>query len=251
MTAHPNGRSPANEPANEAAQAKDRDSLKPDRSVNGQRRRGMSTTNGSMREKILRTAARLFMKYGYGGTSMADIGAAVKLTKGSLYHYFPGKSDILYEIYGGIVDEISIRVDRHDRGLPAEDRLRQLVRDVLEVIAEHPAELAVYLQESPHLATQLPRRQFNELRRGEDRFTKYVIDLVRLGVEQDRLRQVDPQLAALAVIGMVAWASRWYAYMEGADIERITDVFTDIALRGLGSEAVVKSLSEPGRATSA
>jgi len=210
----------------------------------------MATSDGSMRERILRTAARLFMKFGYGGTSMADIAGAVKLTKGSLYHYFPGKSDILYEIYGAIVDEISIRVDRHDRGVPAEDRLRLLVRDVLDVISEHPAELAVYLQESPHLATQLPRRQFNELRRGEERFTKYVIDLVQLGVDQGRLRPIDPQLAALAIIGMVAWASRWYAHLEGADIERITDVFTDIALRGLGSEAVVHSLAAIAPSTS-
>ncbi len=46
------------------------------------------------RQEILRTAARLFQQQGYDGTSMNDVAAALKLSKGGLYHHFQSKDEI-------------------------------------------------------------------------------------------------------------------------------------------------------------
>ena len=46
-------------------------------------------------EKILKTALRLFAKYGYHGTSMRDIAGELGLTKAALYRHFSGKEEIL------------------------------------------------------------------------------------------------------------------------------------------------------------
>lgn len=46
-------------------------------------------------EKILKTALRLFAKYGYHGTSMRDIAGELGLTKATLYRHFSGKEEIL------------------------------------------------------------------------------------------------------------------------------------------------------------
>ena len=43
------------------------------------------------RQEILRTAARLFQQQGYDATSMNDVAAALKLSKGGLYHHFQSK----------------------------------------------------------------------------------------------------------------------------------------------------------------
>ncbi len=50
------------------------------------------------RQEILRTAARLFQQRGYDATSMNDVAAALKLSKGGLYHHFQSKDEILYNI---------------------------------------------------------------------------------------------------------------------------------------------------------
>ena len=50
------------------------------------------------RQEILRTAARLFQQRGYDATSMNDVAAALKLSKGGLYHHFQSKDEILFEI---------------------------------------------------------------------------------------------------------------------------------------------------------
>ncbi len=50
------------------------------------------------RQDILRTAARLFQQRGYDATSMNDVAAALKLSKGGLYHHFQSKDEMLFQI---------------------------------------------------------------------------------------------------------------------------------------------------------
>jgi len=50
------------------------------------------------RERIVYTALRLFAQKGYGSTSVADILQAADVNAGSLYHFFPGKQDVLLAV---------------------------------------------------------------------------------------------------------------------------------------------------------
>ena len=56
------------------------------------------------RQEILRTAARLFQKRGYDATSMSDVAAALKLSKGGLYHHFQSKDEILFHLMDHAMD---------------------------------------------------------------------------------------------------------------------------------------------------
>jgi TetR/AcrR family transcriptional repressor of nem operon len=47
------------------------------------------------RTRILMAAMELFWEKGYGSTSVADILARSQVNSGSLYHFFPGKQDVL------------------------------------------------------------------------------------------------------------------------------------------------------------
>lgn len=54
------------------------------------------------------TAMELFWEKGYGSTSVADILSRSQVHSGSLYHYFPGKQDVLIgvlEFYRDGIDE--------------------------------------------------------------------------------------------------------------------------------------------------
>src|SRR5437879_12540606 len=62
------------------------------------------------RQEILRTAARLFQQRGYDATSMDDVAAALKLSKGGLYHHFQSKDEILFEIMNHAMDITEERV---------------------------------------------------------------------------------------------------------------------------------------------
>ncbi len=41
---------------------------------------------------------RLFWEKGYGSTSVADLLRSAAVNSGSLYHYFPGKQDVLVAV---------------------------------------------------------------------------------------------------------------------------------------------------------
>jgi TetR/AcrR family transcriptional regulator, transcriptional repressor for nem operon len=60
------------------------------------------------RTKIIMTAMELFWDKGYGSTSVADILSRSQIHSGSLYHFFPGKQDVLVgvlEFYRDNIDE--------------------------------------------------------------------------------------------------------------------------------------------------
>ena len=49
-------------------------------------------------EEIIAAAARVFQRKGYHAATVQDIADAVGILKGSLYHHFKSKDDLLYLI---------------------------------------------------------------------------------------------------------------------------------------------------------
>jgi TetR/AcrR family transcriptional repressor of nem operon len=52
----------------------------------------------STRERLVTTAMDLFWRKGYESTSVADVLQQAKVNSGSLYHYFPGKRELLLAV---------------------------------------------------------------------------------------------------------------------------------------------------------
>jgi AcrR family transcriptional regulator len=52
----------------------------------------------STRDRLIYAALRLFAEKGYGSTSVADVRQAADVHSGSLYHFFPGKQDLLLAV---------------------------------------------------------------------------------------------------------------------------------------------------------
>ena len=50
------------------------------------------------RHRLIRSAMQLFWEKGYGSTSIADVLHATGVNSGSLYHFFPGKQDLLLAV---------------------------------------------------------------------------------------------------------------------------------------------------------
>jgi TetR/AcrR family transcriptional regulator, transcriptional repressor for nem operon len=58
------------------------------------------------RAKIVEAAMELFWLKGYGSTSIADILSRSQVNSGSLYHFFPGKQDVLIAVLESYRDNI-------------------------------------------------------------------------------------------------------------------------------------------------
>ncbi|MBS1849423.1 MAG: TetR family transcriptional regulator [Acidobacteria bacterium] len=186
------------------------------------------------RQEILRTAARLFQEQGYDGTSMNDVAAALKLSKGGLYHHFQSKDEILFNLMDHAMNITEERVINKVRGLSgAEERLRTLIRLHIEVVlSESDREITVMLHENHPLPPAL-RRRINARKKDYVHFVQNLIaDAQRARGSQG---SVSPRAAAFALMGMINWIYQWYkpeGELRGPDLVRqYTEIFFAGALQ--------------------
>ncbi|MDR2308259.1 MAG: TetR/AcrR family transcriptional regulator [Paucimonas sp.] len=62
-------------------------------------------------------AMALFAEKGFGQVSMRELAAHVGLTAGSLYHHFPSKQDLLYDLIEELYEELLATLDQGRRAL--------------------------------------------------------------------------------------------------------------------------------------
>ena len=184
------------------------------------------------RQEILRTAARLFQQRGYDATSMNDVAAALKLSKGGLYHHFQSKDEILFEIMNHAMDITQERVLAPVRTIPdPEDRLRSLIRRHIEVVLSPvDREITVMLHENHPLPPVL-RKRIN-IRKKE--YIHFVADLI---ADVQRTRQakggVSPRAAAFALLGMINWIYQWYKPEGELQAQNLIPQFTSLVFGGI------------------
>jgi len=182
------------------------------------------------RQEILRAAARLFQQQGYDATSMNDVAAALKLSKGGLYHHFQSKDEILFHIMSHameITEERVVKVARRIEGV--EERLRTLIRLHIQVVlSPEDREITVMLHENHPLPPAL-RRKIN------GRKKDYLVFVENLIAEVQRKRSpssVTPRAAAFALVGMINWIYQWYKPEGPLTGDALVQQYTDIFFHG-------------------
>jgi len=191
------------------------------------------------RQEILRTAARLFQQRGYDATSMNDVAAALKLSKGGLYHHFQSKDEMLFHIMNHAMDITEERVIKTVRAIPVpEDRLRMLIKLHIEVVLSvRDREVTVMLHENHPLPPSL-RKQINARKKDYIHFVEGLIgDVQKLKGSKGA---VSPRAAALALLGMINWLYQWYRPEGPIKQQALAENYVDFFFRGL--------LGESGRA---
>ncbi|AHC83297.1 MULTISPECIES: TetR/AcrR family transcriptional regulator [Pseudomonas] len=81
----------------------------------------MPPVNAAMRcanfEERRDRAMALFAEKGFGQVSMRELAAHVGLTAGSLYHHFPSKQDLLYDLIEELYEELQATLDQGRRAM--------------------------------------------------------------------------------------------------------------------------------------
>ncbi len=184
------------------------------------------------RQEILRTAARLVQQRGYDATSMNDVAAALKLSKGGLYHHFQSKDEILFEIMNHAMEITQERVLNPVRGIAdPEERLRALIRLHIEVVlSPRDREITVMLHENHPLPPAL-RKRINTRKKD------YVHFLENLMAEAQQSRhakgKVSPRAAAFALLGMLNWIYQWYKPEGELQAQNLIPQFTELIFGGI------------------
>jgi len=190
------------------------------------------------RQEILRTAARLFQQQGYDGTSMNDVAAALKLSKGGLYHHFQSKDEILFNLMNHAMDITEEQVIAPVKSIAnPEDRLRALIRRHIGVVlSERDREITVMLHEN-HPLTPALRKRINARKKDYVHFVENLIGEVQaqraVGSNASSSKKtVTHRAAAFALLGMINWIYQWYRPEGSLQEENLVQQYTEIFFQG-------------------
>jgi AcrR family transcriptional regulator len=200
------------------------------------------------RQEILRTAARLFQQRGYDATSMNDVAAALKLSKGGLYHHFQSKDEILFEIMNHAMEITEERVLAPVRSITdPKGRLRALIRLHIEVVlSPRDREITVMLHENHPLPPTL-RKRINSRKKEYVHFVAGLIADVQKEAQKDAHKEaqkesqrtgisrpmVSPRAAAFALLGMINWIYQWYKPEGDLQTHNLVPQFTELVFGGI------------------
>ena len=180
------------------------------------------------RDSIVRMAARLYARQGFNGASVADLAKACRTSKSLIYHYFPAKDDVLYQVMVEHLDALVEAAREATRGGTAEEKLRALTLAFMRLYVGAQDSHKVLLNELDNLAPQ-PR---SEVIAKQRRIIATVEDLIR---------QIRPETGPLALpltmlfFGMINWTHTWFRSEGRVSAESLADMAVELMLGGLSS----------------
>jgi len=185
------------------------------------------------RDAILEQAARLYAAHGFLGASIADLARACKTSKSLIYHYYPSKEDILFDVMHSHVRALLDAAERVTAEPLAPDaKLHALTQEFMRLYVGAAARHKVLLNE---LARLPPKR-----REAVVRIQRRLIEIV-----EEVLVAIRPSLpkrairpAAMLYFGMINWTHTWLDPHGPVEPERIATLAAGIFLDGIAGKDV-------------
>lgn len=187
-------------------------------------------------------ALREFSSRGFERTSMNEIADLMNVTGASLYYYFPAKEDLLYACVKSVmVRLVELVSTAPDPGLPAADRLADLVRRHVRFDLENRQVVSfvnAYVYGPNYLVETVAGPNQADIRR----LQRDVLDAYRRILEDGRAEGAfdlaNTQLAAFNILALIQYPVLWYRSGAALTIEAIGDEQARAALRVVGWRGV-------------
>ena len=185
-------------------------------------------------DDIVSAAAKVFRTKGYHAATVRDIADEVGILKGSLYHHFDSKEELLYLVVKEPIAQMfrTIAEIAAAEGGAAE-KLRRAISAHLEAFDQHYPHLFVYLRERESV-----KRRFREMiGYSPKEYERHWQQIIREGVESGEFRpDLDIQVASYGLLGMLNWLYKWYDPQGRLSVQEVAEEFTSLALAGLAAD---------------
>ncbi|TCK22105.1 TetR/AcrR family transcriptional regulator [Pseudonocardia endophytica] len=185
------------------------------------------------RDKIVAASVELFDKHGYEATSVQQVVEGAGVTKGSFYHHFGSKEDVLLVVHDTFIDhqlDVLDSITTGDR--PVRDALAELIEEIVVGVETYQAHQRIFYEQHRFLTDE----RFEAVKSKRDEFERRVVRLIERGVDRGEFRAVSsPKILAFGLVGMSAWTYHWYH--EGSMTAReIGRFYARVVLDGISND---------------
>jgi len=178
------------------------------------------------REAIFQATRKLLARHDFHDLKMDDVARRAGIAKGSLYLYFKDKDSVYSGLVQSLFDKLfpllsqTLQSDMEPIGL-----LHGALKTQVLFFEQHIDVFTHFFREGPGSSAREKSLK--------DSFCEYVrrlTDIIKEGIRRKQFRNVDPNKAALILIGMIrsAIVERIHGFTEeplSADIEKIWDIY--------------------------
>src|SRR5687768_10149352 len=188
-----------------------------------------------LRQHICTAASTLFIRRGFGATTMQDIADALRISRPKLYYYFKDKGGILETLVSNVAVEAHRRAQAvlSAKELNSESKLRELIVQHADLILTRPVEFRLLDMSLEHLPKAMQARAQKARRGLLEAFTS----VIREGAEAGAFRTVDARVAAFAMIGMCNWTAAWFRGDGRLSAAEICEILADLGVGSLAKGA--------------
>jgi len=150
-----------------------------------------------------------------------------------LYHYIPGKDELLYLIQQRCFADVLAGAEAavSENHTPAE-RLEKFIRHHVAFFARHMNEMKVL----SHEANSLAGERFATINGLKKRYVEMLRGLIA-AVDGTQENGADPHVSAYALFGMMNWIYNWYNPAGPLPPEALAERFAQLFLFGLTTPA--------------
>jgi AcrR family transcriptional regulator len=188
--------------------------------------------------ELVEAATQVFYEKGYDGASLQDIADRLGMLKGSLYYYIQCKEDLLFDVIHTVHQDgmAALQARTEVLGDPLH-RLENAIVGHVEHLCRNLIPTAVFL----HELDELPLERRQEILGSEHAYQGVFRELITEAQDQGLVRpDVDPRLAALAILGSTNWVYRWYRPGGTFNPKQIGVGMAAMAVRGIATEDALR-----------
>jgi AcrR family transcriptional regulator len=188
---------------------------------------------------ITSVALKAFAEQGYHGVSIRDIAQRADMSLSALYHYYPGKQDLLYSLLqeGIAAYQRSARAALDAAGEDPLAQLDALVRATVEYRARHRVESNLMLSEIRNLDDS-SRASLTEPR---EEATATLTKIISAGREAGCFTTPYPDDARRAVFAMCNAIAQWYDVDGPVTLEELVIRYQSLARTLVGYKSADES----------
>ena len=179
------------------------------------------------KEKIVEAALSIIKKKGLSGVTMEEIGAEMKLTKGSLYYYFKNKADLIYECHRHVLS----------KGMEEFESISAKHQDIfviLKKMVDSHLDNAINEKEAFNLLMSpkdfFAGEQLHAIYELRNRYESYFTAIFERGAEEGVFKTKDLVIARLFIMGGLNWIQQWYNPEGRLTIDEIKDFYYEYIL---------------------